>query len=107
MALVRGKEVFAQVVVEAGEDSINRRMHRLEIHMPGKTPLVFEGNRLPHLAYINTTKNAKGQHVMRIDAAPKRGKKEFSPTTLFLALISFIGLCAYVIVAAISAHRCL
>ena len=106
MPLVRGKEVFAKVLVAAGEKTLNRRMHVIEWHHSDTEMKLYEGETLPPFVYINTVKNAKGQNVMQIfDKAP-RGKKDFSPTTLFLAFICFVGLCTYVIVAAISAHRC-
>lgn len=106
MALVRGKEVFAQVFVAAGEDSLNRRMHYIEWHPAEGEPMTLEGSTLPHSVYINTVKNSKGQNVMKVYEGKSRGKTDFSPTTLFLAFISFVGLCTYVIVAAIHAHRC-
>jgi hypothetical protein len=106
MAMVRGDEVFAQVVVGAGEDTLNRRMHVIEWHHSDKKVDLYEGKTLPPFVYINTMKNAKGQNVMQIFGGAKREKRDFSPTTLFLAVISFVGLCTYVIVAAIHAHRC-
>lgn len=106
MPLVRGTEVFSQVVLAAGEHTVNRRIHRIEVHREGKKTQVFEGSSLPELVFINTTKNVKGQHVMRIDAKPVPEKKEFSVTTMFVALLSFIGLAVYVLVAAIEAHSC-
>lgn len=107
MALVRGKEVFAQVFVAAGEDSLNRRLHNIEWHPAEGEPMIFEGSDLPHTVYMNTVKNSNGQNTMKVYEGTSRGKTEFSPTTLFLAFISFVGLCTYVIVAAIQAHRCL
>ena len=106
MAIVRGKEVFAQVFVAAGEDSLNRRIHNIEWHPAEGEPMIFEGSTLPHSVYMNTVKNSKGQNVMKVYEGKPRRRMEFSPTTLFLAVISFVGLCTYVIVAAIHAHRC-
>lgn len=106
MAMVRGKEVFAQVVVGAGEDTLNRRIHEVKWVSADGEALLLEGKALPHFVHIDTVKNAEGKNVMTVfeGAAPVR--KEFSPTTLFLITIGFCGVCAYVIVAAINAHRC-
>lgn len=106
MGIVRGNEVFAQVVIGAGENSLNRRMHSIEWHRSKDEMILLEGDTLPPFVYINTVKNEKGQNVMQIFEMKPPERKELSPTVLFLAFITFVGLCTYVIVAAISAHRC-
>ena len=106
MAIVRGNEVFAQVVIGAGENSLNRRMHNIEWHRSKDEMILLEGDTLPALVYINTVKNEKGQNVMQIFEMNPPERKELSPTALFLAFITFVGLCTYVIVAAINAQRC-
>ena len=106
MGIVRGNEVFAQVVIGAGENSFNRRMHSIEWHRIKDEMILLEGDTLPPFVYINTVKNEKGQNVMQIFEMKPPERKELSPTVLFLAFITFVGLCTYVIVAAISAHRC-
>ena len=61
MALVRGKEVFTQVAVGAGKDSVNRRIHRIEIFRSSGVQ-VFEGKKLPELVYISTFTDARVQN---------------------------------------------
>ena len=106
MAIVRGSEVFSQVIVAAGENSLNRRIHRIEVHQDGDEAFFLEGDALPPVVFINTIKNQKGQNVMRIEAAPKKERTEFSSTTLFLAFIGFVGICTFVIVRTLETHRC-
>lgn len=100
-------EFLAQIVVSGEEKPLNRRIHRIEIHREGLDTQVLEGKQLPRLVHVNTTRNEQGQNVMQMFAAPSREATSFSTTTLFLALVSFVGLCTYVIVAAINEHRCL
>ena len=99
-------ENFSQIVVLDGDNSLMRRIRRIDIHREGSRTLEINGRKLPQLVHVNTTRNEQGQNVMQMYAAPSGGIKSFSPTTLFLALVSFIGLCTYVIVAVIDAHRC-
>ena len=75
MAIVRGNEVFAQVVIGAGENSLNRRMHNIEWHRSKDEMILLEGDTLPALVYINTVKNEKGQNVIK---ARKRAVGESS-----------------------------
>ena len=100
------REKLAQVVVLDGDSSFNRPIHRIDIHRSGSKTLEIEGKKLPRLVYVNTTKNEQGQNVMQMYAAPSSGATDPSLTTMLLALVCFIGLCTYVIVAAIQAHRC-
>lgn len=106
MAMVRGKEVFTQVVVGAGADSLNRRIHQIKWVPVDEKATVYEGDNLPPFVYIDTVKNEEGKNVMTVMEGLPSARKEFSLTTLFLALIGFGGICAYAIVAAINGHRC-
>ena len=47
MAILRGREVFAQVVIGAGENSLNRRIHSIEWHRSKDEMLLLEGDTLP------------------------------------------------------------
>jgi hypothetical protein len=99
-------EGFANIVVFDGDSSLKKRIRRIDFHREGSRTLEIDGEKLPQLVYVNTTRNEQGQNVMRMYAAPSRGIRSFSTTTLFLALICFIGFCTCAIVTAINAHRC-
>ena len=100
-------EGFAHVVAFDRDNSLKRRILRIDFHREGSRTLEIDGGKLPQLVYVNTTRNEQGQNVMQMYAAPARGIKSFSTTTLFLALICFIGFCTCAVVTAINAHRCL
>ena len=83
MALVRGKEVFTQVVVGAGKKSGNRRIHRIEIFRGGEAKRVIEGERLPELVYFSTAEDDQVKNGAKANASDALNRDEFSMNAMF------------------------
>lgn len=107
MPVVRKDEVFSFVHVNAGPQTMNRRIHRHVTDYVGKGVVTREGKKLPHSVVLYTEKNEKGENinVLRETIKPDAGT-EFSATALFFAMLVFIALCTYVVVKAVEASSC-